>query len=105
MSCEKPDYRSTKRADGSIKYADRSPERADRSTKDDRSFAKPETFKRPTSFRKPQRKPNYIPDHRKNPHKWTKYTLEDVSADQMSDRSNTKAALQFLTELKDQKRE
>lgn len=41
-----------------------------------------------------------IPDFKKNPHKWTKYSLADVKDDDMSDKSNTKAALSFLNELK-----
>ena len=41
------------------------------------------------------------PDHhRRNPQNWTKYSLEDVTTDQLSDRSNTSAALDFLKLLK-----
>lgn len=39
-----------------------------------------------------------VPDFKKNPGKWTKYSLADV--DNMTDRSNTAAALQFLQTLK-----
>jgi len=39
-----------------------------------------------------------VPDYKKNPGKWTKYSLADV--DNMTDRSNTAAALQFLSTLK-----
>ncbi|CAH1372698.1 U5 small nuclear ribonucleoprotein TSSC4 [Tenebrio molitor] len=56
-------------------------------------------FKRPQD---PVRK-NYlktIPDFKKNPHKWKKYSLADVKDEDMSDKSNTKAALSFLNELK-----
>merc|ERR1719509_310070 len=65
-----------------------------------------EPFKRPNSCKKPDKfKPRNksVPDHRKHPDKWTKYSLADVSPDQMSDRSNTKAALQFLNKLKEDK--
>ncbi|KAI4502586.1 hypothetical protein M0802_002498 [Mischocyttarus mexicanus] len=44
-----------------------------------------------------------IPDYHRNPHKWTKYTLEDVSNEDMTDQSNTLAALSFLKELKERK--
>ncbi|XP_044269763.1 protein TSSC4 [Tribolium madens] len=46
-----------------------------------------------------------IPDFKKNPHKWTKYSLADVKDEDMSDRSNTKAALSFLNELKNRSNE
>ena len=39
-----------------------------------------------------------VPDYKKNPDKWTKYSLEDV--DTMTNRQNTSAALQFLKTLK-----
>lgn len=44
-----------------------------------------------------------IPDYRKNPHKWTKYSLEDVKNEDMSERSNTAAALSFLKEIESRK--
>lgn len=44
-----------------------------------------------------------MPDFKKNPHKWTKYTLDDVADEDMSDKSNTKTALSFLEELKERK--
>ncbi|KAL3275548.1 hypothetical protein HHI36_020307 [Cryptolaemus montrouzieri] len=40
-----------------------------------------------------------LPDYKKNPHKWTKYTLEDVRDEDISEKGNTKAALSFLKEL------
>ncbi|XP_055533939.1 protein TSSC4 [Wyeomyia smithii] len=43
-----------------------------------------------------------VPDFKKNPHKWTKYSLEDVDT---SDRSNTAAAFTFLREMEAQKRD
>ncbi len=50
-----------------------------------------------------RRWPALPPDHRRNPQNWTKYSLEDVSTDQLSDRSNTAAALDFLKQLKRRK--
>jgi len=47
------------------------------------------------------RPPRKVPDHIVNPDKYTKYDLSDVSKDQMSDRSNTRAAFDFLAEMKD----
>ncbi|XP_015182963.1 PREDICTED: uncharacterized protein LOC107069841 [Polistes dominula] len=44
-----------------------------------------------------------IPDYHKNPHKWTKYTLDDVSNEDMTDQSNTHTALSFLKELRERK--
>lgn len=44
-----------------------------------------------------------IPDHHRHPHKWTKYSLEDVPTEQMSDRSNAQAAFSFLRELRARK--
>lgn len=44
-----------------------------------------------------------VPDHQRNPHKYTKYSLGDVSSQDMSDRTNTAAALSFLQELKSRK--
>lgn len=41
-----------------------------------------------------------IPDYHKNPHKWTKYSLHDVSNEDMTERSNTWAATSFLRELR-----
>ncbi|XP_058461619.1 U5 small nuclear ribonucleoprotein TSSC4 [Malaya genurostris] len=43
-----------------------------------------------------------VPDFKKNPHKWTKYSLEDVD---ISDRTNTAAAFSFLREMETQKQE
>lgn len=44
-----------------------------------------------------------VPDFHKNPHKWKKYSLDDVSNDDMTEESNTRAALSFLKELKARK--
>lgn len=43
------------------------------------------------------------PDYKMNPEKWTSYDLSDVSSDQMSDKSNSAAAFQFLQERRVQR--
>ncbi|XP_022196489.2 protein TSSC4 [Nilaparvata lugens] len=55
-------------------------------------------FKRP-DLPSPVRRNHNLPDFRRNPHKWTKYSLNDVSEDDMSERSNTAAAMSFLQEM------
>jgi hypothetical protein len=47
-----------------------------------------------------RRRPPRVPDHVVHPKKYTKYSLSDVSRDQMSDKSNTRAAFDFLGQLK-----
>lgn len=42
------------------------------------------------------------PDHKKNPHKWVKYNLATTS--DVTDKSNTAAALSFLRDLEERKR-
>lgn len=42
-----------------------------------------------------------VPGFRKNPHNWTKYSLNDV--EDMSDKSNTAAAMSFLKEIQSRK--
>ncbi|XP_029159864.1 protein TSSC4 [Nylanderia fulva] len=56
-------------------------------------------FKRPEG---PAPRANFrnIPDYHRNPHKWVKYSLDDVSSEDMTDRSNMQAAMSFLKELK-----
>ena len=56
-------------------------------------------FKRPEGPA-PRASNRNVPDYHKNPHKWTKYSLDDVSNDDMTEQSNTRAALSFLKELK-----
>lgn len=46
-----------------------------------------------------------LPDFHKNPHKWTKYSLDDVKNEDTSDRANTAAALSFLREMEQRKSE
>ncbi|XP_011868525.1 PREDICTED: protein TSSC4 [Vollenhovia emeryi] len=46
-----------------------------------------------------------IPDYHRNPHKWVRYSLDDVSSEDMTERSNTQAAMSFLRELKARRRE
>lgn len=70
---------------------------------DTRQFrGKESIFKRPEAP-PPARFLRNVPDYRRNPQKWTKYTLSDVSQDDMSDQSNTAAAMSFLRELKAKK--
>ncbi|CAH1132518.1 unnamed protein product [Ceutorhynchus assimilis] len=57
-------------------------------------------FKRPQNPA-PKNYINKIPDFKKNPHKWTKYSLEDVQ--DITDESNTKSAMDFLRELANRK--
>lgn len=63
---------------------------------------RPSIFKRPQG---PAPRSIYrgIPDYHRNPHKWIKYSLDDVSNEDMTDRSNTRVALSFLKELKARK--
>ena len=61
--------------------------------------------RRPHRDRDQQRRrlPPKVPDHVINPNKYTKYDLSDVSKEQLSDRSNSRAAFDFLRNLKDHK--
>lgn len=68
-------------------------------------------FKRPMPKLKkssyPPRRQHHLnrtntPDHKKNPHKWVKYNLAATS--DVTDKSNTAAALSFLRDLEDRKR-
>ncbi|XP_017887423.1 uncharacterized protein LOC108629333 isoform X2 [Ceratina calcarata] len=56
-------------------------------------------FKRPEGPA-PRAANHTIPDFHRNPHRWTKYSLEDVANEDLSEESNTRAALSFLKELK-----
>lgn len=60
-------------------------------------------FKRPEPPPPPRKSRPVIPDFQRNPHKWKKYSLNDVSEDDMSDKSNTAAAMAFLNEIKSRK--
>lgn len=44
-----------------------------------------------------------IPDHCVNPHKWTKYSLDDVKSEHTSERGNAAAAMAFLKEIESRK--
>lgn len=59
-------------------------------------------FKRPAAPISKCLPSSRLPDFKKNPQKWTKYTLEDVDT---SERSNTAAAFSFLREIETQKQE
>ncbi|XP_069133993.1 uncharacterized protein [Argopecten irradians] len=69
--------------------------RGDNSQSDFKSRKMDADFKLP-----PQRFPrkNKVPDFKVNPSKWKKYTLEDVSNEDMSQAANTQAAFAFLEE-------
>ncbi|XP_076471021.1 uncharacterized protein LOC143300956 [Babylonia areolata] len=64
--------------------------------------------RREAQFRRPSGRPpgrhrgrgrySRIPDHRNKPQNWTYYSLEDVQGSDMSEKSNTQAALAFLDE-------
>ncbi|XP_033212613.1 uncharacterized protein LOC117170160 [Belonocnema kinseyi] len=69
----------------------------------DQFRGKDSIFKRPECPAPSRAIPRSIPDHHKNPHKWTKYSLGDVSNADMSDRSNAQAAFSFLNDLKSRK--
>lgn len=59
-------------------------------------------FKQPQD-RAPRNFIRGIPDFKKNPHKWTKYSLSDVKDEDISDKGNTNAALSFLKEMEHRK--
>ncbi|GLH04983.1 Protein TSSC4 [Gryllus bimaculatus] len=61
-------------------------------------------FKRPEML-PPRFKARDIPDYQRHPDRWTKYSLADVSNDEMSERSNTATAMAFLQELASRKNE
>ncbi|KAK6645584.1 hypothetical protein RUM43_001864 [Polyplax serrata] len=60
-------------------------------------------FNKPVELPPRFRRRSRVPDYQRNPHKWTKYSLGDVTQDDMSNASNTAAALSFLKEVKRQK--
>ena len=49
-----------------------------------------------------QRRPERVPDFKKNPDKYTKYSLKDV--DVLNNKSNSAAAFDFLRQMDDRKR-
>ncbi|XP_065088119.1 U5 small nuclear ribonucleoprotein TSSC4 [Ochlerotatus camptorhynchus] len=59
-------------------------------------------FKRPAAPISKCLPTSRVPDFKKNPEKWTKYSLEDVDT---SDRSNTAAAFSFLREMENKKQD
>ncbi|GBP18970.1 Protein TSSC4 [Eumeta japonica] len=58
-------------------------------------------YKRPEATLRECLRSRAIPDHIKNPHKWTYYSLADVTPDQMSEATNTATALAFLKEMEE----
>uniref|UniRef100_A0A182N939 U5 small nuclear ribonucleoprotein TSSC4 n=1 Tax=Anopheles dirus TaxID=7168 RepID=A0A182N939_9DIPT len=66
----------------------------------DRYLGRESIFKRPNAPIGQCLKRSNLPDYKRNPHKWIKYTLEDVDT---SDRSNTAAAFTFLKQMEEQR--
>lgn len=58
-------------------------------------------FKRPEANLRQCLRARTIPDHIKNPQRWKYYDLSDVTADQLSDSTNTATALAFIQEMED----
>ncbi|KPJ03772.1 hypothetical protein RR46_00759 [Papilio xuthus] len=58
-------------------------------------------FKRPEAKLRNCLRPKTVPDHVKNPDKWVYYSLSDVTAEQMSDATNTATALALIRELEE----
>lgn len=56
-------------------------------------------FKRPEVVPKRRLSRFRTPNFQRYPHKWTKYSLDDVTDEHMSETSNRRAALTFLKEL------
>jgi len=76
---------------------DQDVERRSRSLSDDRSGLRGCGSR--GGFRPPRGappRPKRVPDYKKHPDRWTCYSLEDVPDQDMSNRTNTKAALEFL---------
>ncbi|EEB18555.1 conserved hypothetical protein [Pediculus humanus corporis] len=60
-------------------------------------------FNKPLSLPPRFKKRNKVPDFQRNPHKWTKYSLGDVTQNEMSNETNTAAAMSFLRDIEIQK--
>lgn len=56
-------------------------------------------FKRPEASIKDCLRAKTIPDYIKNPKRWVYYSLEDVTQDQMSEKTNTATALALMQKL------
>ncbi|CAG5120148.1 unnamed protein product [Candidula unifasciata] len=77
----------------------RSPRREKSSGAEDKNQTVQFKFKRPA--RPPQKfRRQPVPDFRKHPEKYTEYSLDDVSENDMSERTNQTAAFEFLVERK-----
>ncbi|XP_052897242.1 protein TSSC4 [Anopheles moucheti] len=68
----------------------------------DRYQGRESIFKRPNApiGQCLKRSTAHLPDYKRNPHKWIKYSLEDVDT---SDRSNMAAAFSFLKQMEEQR--
>ncbi|XP_023946564.1 protein TSSC4 [Bicyclus anynana] len=58
-------------------------------------------FKRPDANLRECFQARTAPDFLKNPQKWQYYSLSDVTAEQMSDKTNMETALAFMREMED----
>ncbi|KYQ57690.1 Protein TSSC4 [Trachymyrmex zeteki] len=94
---DKPETDNTEMSERRKRPAPSDDRRQKRETK--RFSGKESIFKRPEG---PAPRTNFrnIPDYHRNPHKWVKYSLDDVSSEDMTEHSNTQAAMSFLRELK-----
>uniref|UniRef100_A0A182MU83 U5 small nuclear ribonucleoprotein TSSC4 n=1 Tax=Anopheles culicifacies TaxID=139723 RepID=A0A182MU83_9DIPT len=68
----------------------------------DRYQGRESIFKRPNAPIRQclKRSTSHLPDYKRNPNKWIKYSLEDVDT---SDRSNMAAAFSFLRQMEEQR--
>jgi Tumour suppressing sub-chromosomal transferable candidate 4 len=95
---------SSRRSSSSSSRDQDSPRKRSRETRETKQFRGQESlFKRPEPPPPWRRGGGRMPDHKRNPQGWTRYSLGDVSSDDMSDRTNTSTALSFLNELKKRK--
>ncbi|KAL8618989.1 hypothetical protein ACOMHN_018371 [Nucella lapillus] len=86
--------------------SDSSSEKSDSIQKDDMESGERRPPRRDPQFRQPSGRPpgrgrghrGRVPDHGKRPHTWTHYSLEDVKGSDLSEKSNSQAALAFLDE-------
>lgn len=59
-------------------------------------------YKRPEANMRDCLRAKTIPDYIKNPKKWVYYSLEDVTPEQMSEKTNTATALALMQKLEEQ---
>lgn len=86
-----------------VKYSSRN-ESDNQVSTDMKQFKRQESIFKKPSFLPPRFRKTKLPGYAKNPEKWTKYSLEDVSQEDMSENTNMKTALSFLHELANQRK-